>query len=111
MVAKCVRILSFCHLTLYTPLRLTLLLLQPAVQSKSEACVYVVYGKLTDALMRALPVQFNELRIHTLKPLPASSVLSQRGVTLFWLSRQYYILYPVYLGFIPVYEINISSHR
>lgn len=63
-VAKCVRISSFCHSTLHTPLRLTLLLLQPALQSKSEGCVHVVYGKLTDACMAsALLVQFNELRI------------------------------------------------
>lgn len=57
-VAKCVRILSFCHSTLHTPLRLTLLLLQPALQSKSEGCVHVVYGKLTDALMRVRQVLY-----------------------------------------------------
>lgn len=84
-VAKCVRISSFCHWTLHTPLRLTLLLLQPALQSKSEGCVHVVYGTLTDALMRVCTPSSGALWCRAVKPLPVSSVTGR--VTLFRKSR------------------------
>lgn len=91
-VAKCVRISSFCHSTLHTPLRLTLLLLQPALQSKSEGCVRVVHGMLTDALMRVGTASSGALWC-AVTPLPVTSVTS--GVTLFRKSRQY-CLYSVH---------------